>query len=131
MNLSLNHVIKTVLPVVKRHPAICLAYIFGSVATNSAGPLSDYDFAFYFDNKNTNIIDLHLRLISEISLTLQTDKVDCLVLNNENISPEIKYAVISQGILFHELEAYKIIVETKILNEYFDYKKSLELNGIT
>ena len=35
--------------------------------------------------------------------------------------PELKYNIISQGVLLFERGPHRIVVEPKILNEYFDF----------
>ena len=50
------------------HPEIKLAYFFGSQVSGNTGSLSDFDFAFYADEKDRiKLFDLKLDLMSEIS----------------------------------------------------------------
>jgi len=62
--------------------------------------------------------------MDQISRLLKSDKVD-VVLLNEVASPEMKYLVISTGRLIFEREPYKVLVEPKILHEYFDFREML------
>jgi len=75
--------------------AIKLVYLFGSRAGGKVGPLSDYDFAFYFDQPN------------------KKKRFD------------LKYNIIKEGRLLYEKEPFKVMIEPKILNEYFDFRDSL------
>lgn len=116
--------------IIEKYPAIKLAYIFGSQATKTAGPLSDYDFAVYLDERDVKkIFELKIDLINELSKTLKTDKVDVVVLSTSE-APELKYNIIKDGKLIYEYEPYKVLVEPRILNEYFDFRRELFKNGL-
>lgn len=111
--------------------AIKLAYVFGSRALATVGPLSDYDFAFYLDaSDKKKRFDIRLELVNQLSKILKTDKVDTVILNDV-ASPELKYSIIKDGILIYEKEPYKILIEPRILNEYFDFRDSLRRYGLT
>ena len=100
---------------------IKLVYLFGSQVSQKTGSLSDYDFAFYLEEKNRKkLFDLKLDLISGLSRILKTDKVDVVILN-EAESPELKYNIIKEGKLIYETEPYRLLVEPRILNDYFDF----------
>lgn len=108
-----------------------VAYLFGSRANNTAGALSDYDFAIYLDEKDPQKrFSIKLRLIKELSEILQTNAVDIVVLNDAK-SPELKYNIIKEGVLLYEEEPFKVIIEPNILNDYFDFHSSLRQYGLT
>jgi uncharacterized protein len=113
------------------YPQIKLVYVFGSMATGKAGPLSDYDFAVYLDEKNaTERFNLRLTLMGELSQILDTDKIDLCILNDIE-GPELKYNMIKEGKLIFEKEPFKVLVEPRILNEYFDFHDSLLKYNLT
>ncbi|MFA5822206.1 MAG: nucleotidyltransferase domain-containing protein [Thermodesulfovibrionales bacterium] len=113
------------------YPEIKLVYFFGSRAKRSHGPLSDYDFAVYFgDTKKKKMFTIKLDLIAQICRILKSDRVDVVILNLTK-SPELKYSVLKEGILIFEKEPFKVIVEPKILNEYFDFNIFLSKYGHT
>ena len=115
----------------KLHPKIKLVYFFGSKAKRKAGPLSDYDFAFYVEEKDKKrIFELQLKLIKDLTRFLKTDKVDILMLNLIE-GPELKYNIINEGKLIYEKEPYKVLIEPRILNEYFDFRMSLLRYNLT
>jgi predicted nucleotidyltransferase len=117
--------------VFQRYPGIKLVYFFGSRAKRSCGPLSDYDFAVYFGEIKANrMFSIKVDLITQISRILKTDKVDIVILNLTK-SPELKYVILREGILVFEKEPYKVMVEPRILNEYFDFHKILSKYGLT
>jgi len=104
-----------------KYPQVKLVYLFGSQASQKTGPLSDYDFAFYLEEKDKKkLFDLKLDLISSLSRILKTDNIDVVILN-EVESPELKYNIIKEGKLIYEIEPYRLLVEPRILNDYFDF----------
>ena len=108
---------------------IGLLYFFGSRARGDVGPMSDYDFAVYFCERNLDIYK-KIDLIRKLSDILKTDAIDVVVLN-EAVSPELKYAVIVEGKLLFEREPYRVMTEPRILAEYFDFRESLLRFGLT
>jgi predicted nucleotidyltransferase len=118
-------------PVFQSYPEIKLVYLFGSRARQSCGPTSDYDFAVYLgDIKASRMFSIKLNLIAQISRILKSDRVDIVILNLTK-SPELKYAIVKEGILLFEREPFKVMVEPKILNEYFDFHTMLSKYGLT
>jgi Nucleotidyltransferase domain. len=104
-----------------KYPQVKLVYLFGSQVSQKTGPLSDYDFAFYLEEKDKKkLFDLKLDLISSLSRILKTDNIDVVILN-EVESPELKYNIIKEGKLIYEIEPYRLLVEPRILNDYFDF----------
>ncbi|MBI2459068.1 MAG: nucleotidyltransferase domain-containing protein [Parcubacteria group bacterium] len=123
--------VKKLIPLFALYPSIKLVYFFGSRARGEEGPLSDYDFAVYTDGLSSKkISELKIELIGKISLILKTDDVDVVMLNITKNS-ELKYNIIQEGVLIFEREPYKIIVEPKILNEYFDFYYLIKKNNLT
>lgn len=115
----------------KKYPAIKLIYFFGSQARGDAGPMSDYDFAFYLDEQDKNARhELKLNLIGELNSILKTDAIDLVILNDLD-KPEMKYDIIKDGKLLYEEEPYSLIVEPQILNDYFDFREGLRRNNLT
>ncbi|MBU2575935.1 nucleotidyltransferase domain-containing protein [Patescibacteria group bacterium] len=115
----------------KKEPLVKLAYLFGSQATGDAGPLSDYDFAVYADTKDSKeSFYLKCGLNGSICEILNTDKVDVVMLNSST-GPLIKYMAVSEGIVIYEQEPYRVFIEPKIFNEFFDYKISMVRHGLT
>ena len=117
--------IKQLIPIFESYPEVKLVYLFGSRANGKTGPLSDYDFAVYLDEKDSlKRFDIRLNLMGKISSKLKTDAVDLCILNDE-YSPEFKYHVVRYGKVIYEVEPYKLLVEPDILNDFFDFHQSL------
>lgn len=112
-------------------PRVRLAYLFGSAVAEEKGPLSDYDFAVYFGEKNSaKNAAAQIRLIVGLSEALGTDKIDVAVLDNiEN--PELKYNIIKEGRVIFEKGPARVILEPGVMNEYFDFHLLLLRNNLT
>ncbi len=112
------------------NPKIKLVYFFGSKTTGQDGPMSDYDFAVYLHEKDKKkMFDAQLGLIGKVTKVLKTDNVDIVILNTVEM-PELKYNIIKDGKLIYEQEPFRVIVEPKILMEYFDFNIQLKKNGL-
>lgn len=113
------------------YPAVKLVYLFGSKARRADGPLSDYDFAIYVEETDRQkMFDLKLELLNRLSRLLGTDRIDVIILNL-TASPELKYEVIREGELLFEREPFRLLVEPRILNEYFDFHAQLARYHLT
>ena len=99
-----------------------LAYLFGSVAEGNAGKLSDLDMAVFLDESlsKKERFDLQLKLMSELTSILKTDKVDLTVMNNAPLL--LNYNIIKHGKILKEDIETKIRVESRILSDYLDMK---------
>src|SRR3989304_8645577 len=114
--------LKNLTSIFKSYPEIKLVYFFGSRAKGLEGPMSDYDFAVYFDEKNKKkMFDAKFVLMDQIGRFFRTDKIDIVVLNLTE-APELKYDIIKNGKLIYEKEPFRLIIEPNILNEYFDFQ---------
>ncbi len=113
------------------HPKVKLAYLFGSQAKGTTGPLSDYDFAVYLDERDKKkCFDIKLDLLNQLSQALNSDDVQVVILDTTEM-PELKYSVIAEGKRLFTQEPYAVIVEPRILQEYFDFKIQLQKYGLT
>lgn len=74
--------------------------------------------------------EIKFELYDALSRILKTDKIDIVVLNQVQL-PELKYLIIKEGRLIFEKKPYKVIVEPKILNEYFDFQTLLLRYNLT
>jgi uncharacterized protein len=117
--------------IIEFYPQIKLVYLFGSLASGKTGPLSDVDLAFYISERDKKkLFDIKLELMDKISRKLGTDKIDIVILNLTD-EPELKFNIIKDGELIYSQEPFKIIIEPKILNEYFDFYAILKRYKLT
>ncbi len=115
----------------KHWAPVKLVYLFGSRATGRAGLLSDYDFGVYIDGLDRKArFDLGLEMADQLSRVLKTDKIDLKVINDIR-SPDLKYRIIKEGWLLFAREPYQVLIEPRILSEYFDFHSSLKRAGLT
>ena len=106
-------------------------YFFGSRSIQREGPLSDYDFAFYLDSRVIErMYKIKIDMIIKISRLFNTDKIDVVILNLAD-NPDLKYLIIKEGRLIYEKEPFKVIIEPRIFNEYFDFHKMLVKHNLT
>ena len=130
-NGRIRHVVEGLKQVFEACKEVKLAYLFGSRAQGTAGPLSDHDFAVYLDERDPKrAVEIRLELLDELQRRLKTDKVEVVALNLAE-SPELKYNIIVTGTLLYEEEPYKVLVEPRILNEYFDFHEMLKRHDLT
>jgi len=43
----------------------------------------------------------------------------------------MKYSIIKSGSIIYEVEPYRMLIEPRILNEYFDFRFLLRKHGLT
>jgi len=125
-----NQKIKGLIKIFKQFDSLKLVYLFGSQANKKHGELSDHDFAFYIEEKKVEAFQISLAIAAQISLYLMTDNIDTVIINHID-SPELKYSIIKEGKLIYEIEPYKVIIEPKIMNEYFDFRFLLRKYSLT
>lgn len=126
-----DNIIKSLTNIFQLYPQVKLVYFFGSRAKDKSGPLSDYDFAVYLDEKDKKQrFDIKLSLMGKLSHEFETDAVDVVVLNDIE-SPELKYSVVTEGKLMYQEKPYKVFFEPRIFNEYFDFMYGLRKYGLT
>lgn len=117
-----NKMEKKVVENLSKQEHVKLAYLFGSVAEGKEGKLSDVDLAVFLDESlnKKEILNLQLKLISELTSILKTDKVDLVIMNDAPLL--LKYNIIKHGrILKQDIET-KVRVESGILSDYLDMK---------
>ena len=93
------------------------SYLFGSVARQTAGPLSDVDIAVYVDAR-VNIFKRRLTLMEALAKKIGSERFDLVVLN---VAPVVlKYEVIKNGIVLKEDRPRRVVFESRVLREYLD-----------
>ena len=97
--------------------AICLAYLFGSAASDRMGPISDVDIGVLYDGEVD--WDRHFELVHEVHKLLGVESIDLIALNTAPV--ELAYTCIDEGVLlFAKSPLARIEFETKVLNLYGD-----------
>lgn len=128
---SISKIKQAVAPLLKAEPKVGFGYLFGSRSRGETKVKSDYDLAVYFDEPEViKRHDLLFKLAADISRELNTDLIDIHSLNDLQ-SPELKFHIIHDGILLFERGPYRVLVEPRILNEYFDFMYLLRKYHLT
>ena len=98
-----------------------LAYLFGSVAEGKEGKLSDVDLAVFLDESlsKKERFNLQLKLISELTVIMKTDKVDLVIMNHAPLSLNYEIIKANHPLLVRD-EGGKIDFEHGILSRYLD-----------
>lgn len=105
-------------PVIADVPAVALAYLFGSRAEGSVGPLSDYDIAALLDREaDHEAIRLHLTRQIRRALQIETEAVDLALLNEAPV--ELAFNVIANGKLICQRDpATRVEYEATVMSRY-------------
>ncbi|HEY4723005.1 MAG TPA: nucleotidyltransferase domain-containing protein [Anaerolineae bacterium] len=109
--------------VLAHHPAVMLAYLFGSAATGLATPLSDIDIALVVAENQAaphNRLKLELALADEIAVRCGLSQIDVRIVNEAPLV--LRGQVVTDGILlFARDEDTRVEFETRTRSEYFDF----------
>ncbi|MGB9838923.1 type VII toxin-antitoxin system MntA family adenylyltransferase antitoxin [Methanothermobacter sp.] len=99
---------------------VSLAYLFGSVADEKEGPLSNIDIGVLLDDKldRTARARLKLRMISELTSILGSDRIDLVIMNDA--PPRLNYEIIKARKPLIENPHLKVDFEQRVLSDYLD-----------
>jgi predicted nucleotidyltransferase len=95
--LDRREILKGLEAVVGADARVFAAYLFGSLARDEGGPMSDIDVAVCLDNDG-DAEEHRLALLLEISRRLGVDEVDLVVLNRAPVT--LQASVIRDGVVF-------------------------------
>jgi uncharacterized protein len=96
---------------------VLFAYLFGGLARNRFGPLTDVDLAFYL--KNVKKGD-YLEMFGNVSDILGTDEIDLVILNRAPISLAGRILQ-SRRVLIDKSPFRRHLYESLVLREFFDF----------
>jgi len=122
---KIKHNLEKYLPhlkeIFKSQEGLIAAYLFGSYAKGTPGPLSDIDIAYFLSENSYKEKgeEIDTNLYSSLSAYLHTDEISFICLNEAHLS--VKYAVISKGkVLFCSDDPKRVEFEEKTLDMYLD-----------
>jgi uncharacterized protein len=119
MAMEIKNILKVSNAILSTEKEVILAYLFGSQADATTGPLSDIDIAILFQN-NTDILTTSLELSHKLGKKIPSHRIDVIALNKAPI--ELAYSVIAQGICIYQKDNYsRIEYEAQILSRYGDF----------
>lgn len=104
---------------------IAFCYLFGSFASGKTNRESDIDIAIYLDQNTTkDFFNKRLDLIARLTQLLHRE-VDIIILNTAY--PFLRYVIIKEGkLIYSKDEDKRIDFELKTLNDYYDFKPTME-----
>ncbi|MBI2341775.1 MAG: nucleotidyltransferase domain-containing protein [Deltaproteobacteria bacterium] len=95
------------------------AYLFGSAAKGTFGPLSDVDVGIVFNSEAIHWHEQRLRLMEGLTWIFGVPRIDVVILNSAE--PVLAHRVIYEGQpIFVRDEAARVRMEKKILSAYLD-----------
>lgn len=97
-----------------------LVYLFGSFAQDTAGPLSDIDFAILLSTKNKqDYQELRLFFINALMRILHRNDLDVVLLNEAPAA--LRFNIIKNGrLLYVDDERERIDFESRTIIDYID-----------
>ena len=100
---------------------VALVYLFGSVASENQGPLSDIDVAVLARPVQDGLsAERQSRQAHELSSVLKADRIDLVSLNDAPV--ELAYHIIAEGkLVYCESAEAKVAYEAYVLGRYGDY----------
>ncbi|RKY69030.1 MAG: nucleotidyltransferase [Candidatus Latescibacterota bacterium] len=106
----------------EKYNEVKLVYLFGSYAKGETNKLSDIDIAVYLDERlsKKDKFRLQLKLISELSSLLKTDKIDLIIMNETPLL--LNYNIIKDGIILKSEEKLRVKIESEVMSKYLDRK---------
>ena len=104
----------------KSRKDILFAYLFGSFAKASHGPLSDVDIAVYFDGDDLS--ERTIQILGDLIDILKTDDIDLVILNNAPITLRMKILQ-NKRILADNVPFARQAYESITIRAYLDFSK--------
>lgn len=112
---------KEVKEFLQKQAHVKLAYLFGSVALQKAGKLSDIDIGIFLDEslEKKNKFKIKLKLISDLENILKNNRIDLVIMNDASIS--LNFEIIKANYpLFIQDKNLKVDLEQYIISRYLD-----------
>jgi hypothetical protein len=101
--------------------AVLFAYLFGSVARGTAGPLSDIDIAVYLKD-GADFVEEKLNLLDLLIDKFGTDRIDVVVLNTASLPLQARVLRCNR-ILLDRAPFTRHAFESLVLRKYFDFSR--------
>ena len=107
-----------------------LAYIFGSYAKHENNNYRDIDVAIYLDEADKMKRFDTKCFLSSVLMKYFQKSIDIVILNDiKNLF--LAYDIISEGkIILNKDDNLKILIESKLLHNFIDFRNSLILNNL-
>lgn len=114
----MDEVLARLREVLERHADVRVAYVFGSTARGTGGPLSDVDVAVLLTGDG-ELLHVRLALMADIVEALGSDRVDVVVLNEAPVP--LAYRIIREGkLILSRDEGLRIRHRVRTVDRYLD-----------
>ncbi len=122
---TIDSISRALLPVLEKYrERLVFAYLFGSVATGEAAPLSDVDIAVCLEGgKSAALFEDRLSLYADICRALKSNDVDLLVLNSATNLIILEDVVRHGVILYDRNPDLREEFELKVLHRAIDFRE--------
>lgn len=124
MPLSFNQIQPQLKKILAKHPVNC-GYLFGSIAENNPGPLSDLDLAVYLEvnlkeNEQEEIIaTIQNEIEKKLHLANQVD----IVLLNQELPPALERNIVYDGkLIYIKDDIARAYYEADVIKRWLDYQ---------
>lgn len=115
--------------ILAEYPFIASAYVFGSVASGKAGPMSDVDIALLLRKdapSGKDLIHTEDYLAYRIAKALGVKEVDIVDLNRQGLV--FQHQVLKSGRLIYDTEpSFRIAFTANIISRFCDFEPTLRL----
>lgn len=109
------------------YPYIASAYLFGTYASNKAGPMSDVDVAILLKNnapRGRKLIHEEDYLSYRIGKKLGVKEVDLIDLNSQKLI--FQHNVLRTGKLIYDADpAFRVMFEVQVITNFCDFEPTL------
>jgi len=127
-NMSQREAVLKALPKIQevlKQQSVRLAYLFGSVLADSAGPLSDVDIAMLPDPQGYHWLQTYTHIYEALCRTVGADNVDVMMLNEA--LPSLQFAVLREGIPLWVADWREEVAYTEqVMARYHDVRRWCE-----
>jgi len=127
--------IKSISEVLKEHPSVVFAYLFGSRAKQYANARSDWDVAVYLKDPESKLNQWPaFELEAELSRTIH--QIVQVTILNESLPPLLGFEIVKDGILLVDRNPnLRTGFENKVMRTFYDWqyflKRQMESEGFT
>ena len=102
----------------QRHPDVVVAYLFGSAARGTSGPLSDIDVAVLL-REDGHGLERRLSLMADLAEATKRERIDVVILNEAPVA--LAYRVLRDGrLLLSRDERARVEHRVRTVDRYLD-----------
>lgn len=127
--MQTEKIIQKIKSVLSAREEIVFAYLFGSVAKEKAGPISDIDIAVYLEEETdltSGSFGYKAELIFDLQRGLNTNQIDLVILNQAPLF--LAFNVLKEGkLIFCRSKEIRVDYHYLIQRDYLDFKPAVKV----